>query len=258
MSSRSPFVILTSAAVLTLLNAGSAHAEPVPAAMVLRGTTASEQTIAPPIGLLDFCEREPLSCAGPLDDHNQVIQSVARARGLAWREVLGGARNRVWPGSIEATRTMRVASATNPDKKFLGGLDVPGLQLSSDEAGKVAEINAVLNRTIIAASDGKLHGQQDFWTVPRPDNGGRLAGDCEDYVLAKREALLRLGIAPERLSIALARTPQGEDHAVLLLAYPDGDYVLDNRDSRVLHWSRASLDWQARQRPGELLQWVRL
>jgi len=75
-------------------------------------------------------------------------------------------------------------------------------------------------------------------------------------VLAKRVALTAVGVPAERLSIALVETRWGESHAVLLLAADDGDYVLDNLEPRILHWTQAPYVWRERQLPGQPLAWV--
>lgn len=261
MSSRSPIVMCLITAAAAMWNIGPAYAEadgPRTRSPQAWGEQPVQQAIAPPMGLLDFCDREPVVCAGPSESLSQVARSVSEARGLAWQELLLGAGNRAQPGSIRQPRATRASTPGSGDRNFLGGLASDTREPSLEEFARVETINAALNRSITPVSDKSLYGRPDVWAVPRIRRGARPAGDCEDYVLAKREALLRAGFSPDRLSIALARTPQGEDHAVLLLAFPDGDYVLDNRDSRVLHWSQARLVWQARQRPGDLLQWIRL
>ena len=261
MSSRSPILACLITGAAAMWNVGPAYAEAdgprtrTPAAWQ---AVPVQRAIAPPMGLLDFCDREPGVCAGPSRNLSDVARSVSEARGLAWQELLLGAGNRVQPGSIRPPQATGVATPVSDDRNFLGGLVSDTPQSSLREFSRVEAINAALNRSITPVSDKSLYGRPDVWAVPRLRRGARLAGDCEDYVLAKREALIRAGFSRDRLSIALARTPQGEDHAVLLLAFPDGDYVLDNRDSRVLHWSQARLVWQARQRPGDLLQWIRL
>lgn len=261
MSSRSPLVMCLIITAAAMLNIGPAYAEaddPRTRAPEAREVVSMLRSIAPPMGLLDLCDREPVICAGPSESISHVARSVSEARGLAWQELLRGAGNKAQPGSVRQPRAARVPTPESGDGNFLGGLVSDNVQPASNEFSRAEAINAALNRSIAPVSDTSLYGRPDVWTVPRPRGGARLAGDCEDYVLAKREALLRAGFSSDRLSIALARTPQGEDHAVLLLAFPDGDYVLDNRDSRVLHWSQARLVWQARQRPGDLLQWIRL
>lgn len=115
-------------------------------------------------------------------------------------------------------------------------------------------VNRRINRTIRRSSDQETFGQPDVWVAPV---GARPRGDCEDYVLAKRRALIEAGTRPEALSIALVTTRRGEAHAVLLVATADGEYVLDNLSPWVVRWDQAPYEWQERQLPGSALTWVR-
>lgn len=54
-------------------------------------------------------------------------------------------------------------------------------------------------------------------------------GDCEDYALAKRAALLSAGASPSNLHLVTTFTEQGEFHTVLVVDTDEGSYVLDNR-----------------------------
>ena len=59
------------------------------------------------------------------------------------------------------------------------------------------------------------------------------AGDCEDYVLAKRHALIASGLPPSALRIAYVVTSAQEGHAILVVKTNDRDLVLDNLSSVV-------------------------
>lgn len=59
------------------------------------------------------------------------------------------------------------------------------------------------------------------------------SGDCEDYVLSKRSALIRQGVSAGALRIAYTHTRRGEPHAVLVVRTSEGDYVLDNLTNSV-------------------------
>jgi len=109
------------------------------------------------------------------------------------------------------------------------------------------------NRAIRRASDADAYGREDVWVLP---DGRRPAGDCEDYVLAKRRALIEDGVDPAALSIAIVRTRRGETHAVLLVATPDGERVLDNLSPWVLPWREAPYEWLERQAPGQPRIWI--
>jgi hypothetical protein len=52
------------------------------------------------------------------------------------------------------------------------------------------------------------------------------AGDCKTYVALKRQALIRAGVAPARLTIWQGQDENGQLHAILIV---DGRRALDNR-----------------------------
>lgn len=101
------------------------------------------------------------------------------------------------------------------------------------------KINREVNRNTTYRSDPELYGRVEFW------NPARGEGDCEDYALAKFDALLAAGVERSRLRLAVVftETPEGRfrfnegrrtdwfsgDHAVLVVTCEDGDWVLDNR-----------------------------
>lgn len=114
-------------------------------------------------------------------------------------------------------------------------------------------INRGVNRAVRPGEDRALFGQAEYWTVPQ---GPRPAGDCEDYVLAKREALIAAGAPAEALSIAVVRTRAQELHTVLLVSTPDGEVVLDNLTPWILPWRNAPYQWLERQARGSALTWV--
>lgn len=135
-----------------------------------------------------------------------------------------------------------------------GGAD---LAVTLDKAGwdRVNSINRGVNRRIRRAADIRAFGVADFWQAPS-EAGAR--GDCEDYVLAKRVALIESGIPAEALSIAIVMTRWGESHAVLLLASDSGEFVLDNLTPWISRWDAVDYDWQERQAPGKVFDWVRM
>ena len=126
-----------------------------------------------------------------------------------------------------------------------------------DRAGwrMVSRVNRRLNREIRQVSDDRLYGVEDFWQRPE---GSRARGDCEDYVLAKRAALIAEGVPAEALSIAIVETRWGESHAVLLLASDRGEFILDSLSPWVTRWDRVDYAWRERQLPGRPFDWVQV
>ncbi|CAN5414278.1 hypothetical protein BH10PSE2_BH10PSE2_09750 [soil metagenome] len=118
---------------------------------------------------------------------------------------------------------------------------------------RLNQINRDVNRAIRPTDDEHAFGKADYWTVPR---GPRAEGDCEDYALAKRQALIDAGIPIEALSLAVVETNRRELHAVLLVATPDGEVVLDNLTPWIVPWRQAPYHWLQRQARGSALTWV--
>lgn len=99
---------------------------------------------------------------------------------------------------------------------------------------QIDRINRRINAATHYRTDLDLYGRAEFWEVAQG------AGDCEDYALAKRAALIAEGFPAEdlRLATVFSETEGGRqrmeagqmgDHAVLIAATPEGDYILDNR-----------------------------
>lgn len=84
------------------------------------------------------------------------------------------------------------------------------------------QINSHVNRSIRPERD-----TADVWEL------NPTSGDCEDYVLSKRSALIRQGVSAGALRIAYTHTRRGEPHAVLVVRTSQGDYVLDNLSNSV-------------------------
>lgn len=139
-------------------------------------------------------------------------------------------------------------SASAPSEA--SGLSAPVVRIRDLEA-----VNRRINRAIRRSSDEATFGAADVWAAP---TGARARGDCEDYALAKRRALIETGVDPDLLSLAIVRTRGGEIHAVLLVRAGDGEYVLDNLSPWVVRWDSAPYDWLERQTPGSPLVWTRL
>ena len=88
---------------------------------------------------------------------------------------------------------------------------------------KISAVNRFVNETMKPQPDPKdKQGKEiDTW---KPNT---TIGDCEDYVLAKRKALLRIGIPTAAMRIAAVKTRSGEGHALLIVHTSRGKLVLD-------------------------------
>ena len=127
------------------------------------------------------------------------------------------------------------------------------MRLTEGLRGQLDAVNRAVNRSIRPVAE---RGEQDVWSLPLAE--GRADGDCEDFVLEKRRALIDLGVPAETLAIALVRTSTRQEHAVLLVSTDAGELVLDSRTPWVLPWRKANYVWLKRQSAVDQSQWVEL
>jgi predicted transglutaminase-like cysteine proteinase len=118
-------------------------------------------------------------------------------------------------------------------------------------------VNRDINGRIIGRSDEMTYGLADYWNTPlSTPHEGPTYGDCKDYVIEKRRALMDAGLPASALSIAIVKTHWNATHAVLLVATDKGEMVLDNLSPWVTAWNRLDYRWIERQAPGSTLTWV--
>lgn len=277
--------LLVSSVLASILLGGSALA--APASPMPLG-----EAVAPPLGFLEMCEREPEECIAPgavsSAEREAVRQWAAQARWRVTFAALGGrsaapqptdvmlaeatastvgpskSEVEAGPGQVAAPKVKAGKSAIS-DKKAARKAAALAAQAGRNASQRPGEaytgdmrtlttLNRRVNRSIRRASDDAQYGRAEYWTAPE---GRGATGDCEDYVLAKRRALLDAGVSPQALSIAVVRTRRGEMHAVLLVATPEGEVVLDNLSPWVVPWTEAPYEWRERQVAGSPERWVR-
>lgn len=114
----------------------------------------------------------------------------------------------------------------------------------------ILDVNATVNMIIEPMSDLEIYGREEVWTFPD------VAGDCEDYVLLKRQMLINKGLPPSGLLITVVRKPDGEGHAVLTVRTDRGDFVLDNLRTDVRLWTDTEYTFLKRQSERHAGHWV--
>lgn len=93
---------------------------------------------------------------------------------------------------------------------------------------------------------------QDIWRVVE----GQGTGDCEDYALTWREALVALGLPRGALDIAVVETERGEIHAVLAVQTDRNTLILDNRHTMPRAWTTLPYRWLAIEPHAEAAFWA--
>lgn len=124
--------------------------------------------------------------------------------------------------------------------------------------GRSATLNEVkkVNREVNRArpiTDAMQYGVDEYWSTL-----SKRGGDCEDYVLTKKQKLVMLGIDPTTLLIATVLDKNKEVHAVLVWRTNKGDFVLDNLTNRVLPWKNTGYVFISMQDPERPDQWALL
>ena len=125
--------------------------------------------------------------------------------------------------------------------------------LSPKAWADLVQVNGWVNKQIKPVTDLEHWGVVERWNYP--DDGH---GDCEDYVLLKRRMLMQAGWPREALLITVVRDKKGEGHAVLTVKTDKGEYVLDNQEPEVLHWTKTGYRFVKRQSQSDPNVWVGL
>ena len=117
---------------------------------------------------------------------------------------------------------------------------------------ELRRINSKVNARIRAGHDYELYGISDFWT------SGRKIGDCEDYMIAKKQALIAAGWSADQVLYAVVIGSETPYHAVLIVRTDKGDLVLDNLRGQILDWRASGYRFVVRQSAANPQQWVRV
>ena len=125
-----------------------------------------------------------------------------------------------YAGPVVVPKGFKAFCAANPSECKGGG----AASVTYDETlmAQLKTVNAKVNASIKPVKAEAV----DVWSL----NVSK--GDCEDYVLAKRHALIKAGVPASALSIVFALAG-GAGHAVLGVHTDRGIYVLDNLNKSI-------------------------
>ncbi|MBX6424756.1 MAG: transglutaminase-like cysteine peptidase [Variibacter sp.] len=131
----------------------------------------------------------------------------------------------------------------------------PGSDVAEDGRSwrELVRINKLVNDSVRPMTDLEHYGVVEKWSFP--DDG---YGDCEDYVLLKRQLLTEAGWPRSALLITVVRDQKGDGHAVLTVRTDKGDFILDNQESEIRLWSETPYRFVKRQSQNDPNVWVSL
>lgn len=114
----------------------------------------------------------------------------------------------------------------------------------------LVEVNSHSNNTIKPVTDLEAYNKDEHWVYPVS------YGDCEDYVLQKRQMLMKRGWPASALLITVVLQPNGEGHAVLTVRTDRGDFILDNLDGKIRIWNETPYTFLKRQASNHSGRWA--
>lgn len=104
-----------------------------------------------------------------------------------------------------------------------------------NEQQKLQAVNNFFNQFVFI-SDEKLWGKEDYWATPY-EFVGVGAGDCEDFSIAKYQALRELGIPDKKLRLIYVKALELNQFHMVVAYYPTPSSVpviLDNLKGEIL------------------------
>jgi predicted transglutaminase-like cysteine proteinase len=111
------------------------------------------------------------------------------------------------------------------------------VELNAEITELLKRINHAVNMSIIPTPKSYGSNLGDGWTIA-PD-----AGDCNDYAVTKRHALLESGLPSKALRLSVVKTATGIGHLVLVVATTKGDIVMDNLTEAIRPWQTTGYHW---------------
>lgn len=136
-----------------------------------------------------------------------------------------------------------------PSECVVRGQENARLDIGAGSLGTLRAVNEEVNGRI--AVDRQLAGRETVasWRL-FPSRG-----NCNDYAVTKRHALLARGLPSSALLLAAVQTPSGEDHLVLIVRGRGEDLVLDNLTPAIRRWSETGYRMLGRQAAGDPRMW---
>jgi predicted transglutaminase-like cysteine proteinase len=172
--------------------------------------------------------------AGSLAAHADAVNpSVSQDRAAPWMRVFGVTQPPY--GVVEFCQR-------EPAECRDGPLEDQRRRGDRDELAELDRVNRAVNKDIAPVSDQDLYGVTEYWTLPR--NG---KGDCEDYVLLKRQRLMAAGWPASSLLITVVLDEKSEGHAILTVRTVAGDFILDNKTDDMKLWHKTPYRFIMRQ-----------
>jgi len=127
----------------------------------------------------------------------------------------------IYAGGYDFSKFSSLAKQRYGEEAYKNTLELQELMVSlqsAPETEKLKKINTYFNQKIEFGEDIDVWGQSDYWATPL-ESLGRLAGDCEDYSIAKYTFLKTLNIPNEKLRLTYVRAQISRQDKNAVLAH---------------------------------------
>jgi len=127
----------------------------------------------------------------------------------------------IYAAGYDFSKFSNLAKQRYGEEAYKNTLELQELMVSLQSAHdieKLKKINAYFNQKIEFGEDIDVWGQSDYWATPL-ESLGRLAGDCEDYSIAKYTFLKTLNIPNEKLRLTYVRAQITQQDRNIVLAH---------------------------------------
>jgi predicted transglutaminase-like cysteine proteinase len=125
------------------------------------------------------------------------------------------------------------------------------LKLTPERRAELARVNSEVNRSIRPEANPGGVATERWLIAPA-------TGDCNDYAVTKRHALIARGWPARNLLLAEVVVPSGEHHLVLVVRTSEGDLVADNLSPSIKPWTAPRYGWVRMQSSTNPLFWMKV
>src|SRR5882762_4369132 len=111
------------------------------------------------------------------------------------------------------------------------------IDLNAETSELLKRVNHSVNISMIPTPKSYGPNLGDGWTIA-PE-----MGDCNDYAVTKRHALLESGLPSKALRLSVVKTASGVGHLVLVVVTTKGAIVMDDLTEVIRPWQSTDYHW---------------
>jgi predicted transglutaminase-like cysteine proteinase len=144
----------------------------------------------------------------------------------------------IYPVGLDRAPSIQATTPTlAPFQHIRFCIRYPSVELTPDLFDLMDTVNDEVNSAISPAAKRYGSNLGDGWNI------APISGDCNDYAVTKRHALLQRGVPSRSLRLSVVKTASGIGHLVLVVSTTKGPLVLDNLANSIRPWHVTGYQW---------------